>query len=69
MPGRRNQVRVIVVAIGEMSALFEEEVPPILRFEVCTIPIQVVPTKLVKYQHYNELRLRIIRIGSQPRAA
>ena len=53
MPRRRNQVRVIVVAIGKMSALFQEEIPPILRFEVCTISIQVVPTKLVKYQHHN----------------
>src|ERR1700722_14092776 len=43
MPSRRNQICVIVVAISEMSTLFQEEIPPVLRFEVCAIPIQVVP--------------------------
>ena len=53
MPRRCNQIRVVVVTIGKVSALLQKEIPPVLRFELCTISIQVVPTKLVKYQHHN----------------
>ncbi len=67
MPRRCNEVGVIVVAIGKVNALLQEEIPTILRFELRTISIQVVPPKLIKYQDHNQLRLRIVRIRSQLR--
>ena len=62
MSSRRNQVRVVVVAVRKMSALLQEEIPPIFRIELSTISIQVVPAKLVKHQYHDKLRFRVICI-------
>src|ERR1700712_3938072 len=65
---RRNQVRIIVIAVGEMGTLFQEKIPPILCFELGTISIQVIPAKLVKHQYDNQLRFVMVGIGANSRS-
>ena len=48
MPGCTNQIRIVVIAIGEMRALPEKEIPSIFRLEFRPIPIQVVSAELIE---------------------
>jgi hypothetical protein len=53
-PNRRvssccNKIRVVVVTISKVGALFQKKILPILCFEVRAISIEVIPTKLVEH--------------------
>src|SRR5579862_9066341 len=61
--GSCHQVSVVVIAIGEMRPLFQEEVPSILCLEFSAIPIEIIPAELIEYQNHDQFRSRIVGVA------
>ena len=59
MSGSSMGIDVVVVAVGEIGAMIEEELEPTFA-KLVTVALQVVGPKLVNYHHDNQFRAAIV---------
>ena len=62
MPGRSDQIRVIVIAIGKIRTTVQEQVESV-SFEVSAISLQVILAKLIDDQNHNQFGMGVICAG------
>jgi hypothetical protein len=62
MSSRSHQVRVIVITIGKISAVIQEQVESV-SLEICAISLQIILAELIDDEDYNQFRMGVIRTG------
>src|SRR6202000_2829548 len=62
--GRGLGVCVIVVAVGEVCAVVQEEAEDMRRLQISSISLQIVLAELVDHHQHHQLRFAVVRGGS-----
>ena len=62
MPGRGDQVRVVVIAIGKIRTMVQEQVESV-SLEVGAISLQIILAKLIDDENHNQFGMRVICAG------